>query len=52
MAIATISVTPGQDLDNYIDDLTQKPTAMLVTKHAEDTRGTRGNGQKAVNKLE
>ena len=32
--------------------ITEKPAALLVTKHAEGTRGTRGNGQTTMKELE
>ena len=30
----------------------EKPASLLVTKHAEGARNTRGNGRKAVEELE
>lgn len=42
----------NQDLFAILYLITEKPAALLVTKHAEGARGTRGNGQKAVKELE
>ena len=42
----------NQDLFAIIYLITEKPAALLVTKHAEGTRRTRGNGHKAVKELE
>ena len=42
----------NQNLYAILFLITEKPASLLVTKHAEDIRGTRGNGQAALRELE
>ena len=42
----------NQDLYAILFLITEKPASLLVTKHAQDIRGTRGNGQAALQELE
>ena len=42
----------NKDLYAILFLVTEKPAALLVAKHAEDSRGTRGNGQAAMQELE
>jgi len=42
----------NEDLYAILFLVTEKPAALLVAKHADDSRGTRGDGQAAMNELE
>lgn len=42
----------NQDLYAILFLVTEKPASLLVAKHAQDIRGTRGNGQAALQELE